>query len=429
MPSLSALASLTAIFASIPSVTAGFDPASQSNVAVYWGQNSYGQGSGANVQQRLSYYCQNTEVNIIPLAFLSSINTPVLNFANQGDPCTVISGSTLFYCSELEADITTCQEAYGKTILLSVGGATYTEGGFTSTQAATAAAKNLWSWFGPDTSGDIRPFGTAVIDGFDFDFESTVSNMPAFGNQLRSLMDTDTNKTWLLSAAPQCPYPDAADGPMLAGTVSFDIVWVQFYNNYCGVQSFVSGVSTQNNYNFDTWDNWAKTVSRNPNVKVMLGIPSNTGAGAGYTSGAALASVIAYSKSFSSFGGVMMWDMSQLYANPGFLDAVNADLGKPAVTVPVTTSTITSTSTSKSSVTSTTNSATTTAPGSTLTTITRTTTTTTTATTSASPTSTGGALVNEWNQCGGQGWTGATNCVPGTTCVAYSIWYSQCNPN
>lgn len=244
--------------------------------------------------------------------------------------------------------------------------------------------------------------------------------MPAFGNQLRSLMDTDKNKTWLLSAAPQCPYPDAADGPMLDGTVSFDIVWVQFYNNYCGVQSFVPGVSTQNNFNFDTWDNWAKTVSLNPNVKVMLGIPSNTGAGAGYTSGAALASVIAYSKSFSSFGGVMMWDMSQLYANSGFLESVNLDLGKPAVTVPVTTSTVTSTSTSKSSITSTTTSATTTAPGSTLTTIT---------TTSASPTSTGGPLVNEWNQCGGQGWTGATNCVPGTTCVAYSIWYSQCNPN
>ncbi|TGO17417.1 hypothetical protein BPAE_0431g00010 [Botrytis paeoniae] len=390
MPSLSVLAPLAGIIASIPSAMAGFDPTSQSNVA------------------------------IIPLAFLSSINTPVLNFANQGDPCTVISGSTLFYCSELEADITTCQETYGKTILLSVGGATYTEGGFTSTQAATTAANNLWSWFGPDTSGDIRPFGTAVIDGFDFDFESTVSNMPAFANQLRSLMDTDTNKTWLLSAAPQCPYPDAADGPMLAGTVSFDIVWVQFYNNYCGVQSFVSGVSTQNNFNFDTWDNWAKTVSLNPNVKVMLGIPSNTGAGAGYTSGAALASVIAYSKSFSSFGGVMMWDMSQLYANTGFLDAVNADLGKPAVTVPVTTNTITSTSTSKSSVTSTTTSATTTAPGSTLTTIT---------TTSVSPTSTGVPLVNEWNQCGGQGWTGATNCVAGTTCVAYSIWYSQCNPN
>jgi chitinase len=233
------------------------------------------------------------------------------------------------------ADIAECQNTYGKTILLSVGGATYTEGGFSSSAAAVAAANNLWSIFGPYSSSSSapRPFGTAVIDGFDFDFESTVSNMPAFGNQLRSLMDANNSKTWLLTAAPQCPYPDAADGPMLAGAVSFDIVWVQFYNNYCGVQSYTAGSSTQNNFNFNTWDNWAKTVSRNPNVKVMLGIPANTGAGSGYESGTALANVISYSKSFSSFGGVMMWDMSQLYANSGFLNAVASDLGAPAQSV------------------------------------------------------------------------------------------------
>ena len=60
----------------------------------------------------------------------------------------------------------------------------------------------------------------------------------------------------------------------------------------------------------------------------MLGIPGNTGAaGAGYETGSTLAAVISYSKSFSSFGGVMIWDMSQVYANPGFLDGVNSDLG------------------------------------------------------------------------------------------------------
>ena len=57
---------------------------------------------------------------------------------------------------------------------------------------------------------------------------------------------------------------------MLAGAVSFDAIWVQFYNNYCGLQSYTAGSSTQNNFNFATWDNWAKTVSLNPNVKVML---------------------------------------------------------------------------------------------------------------------------------------------------------------
>jgi chitinase len=39
---------------------------------------------------------------IIPLAFLTTIANPTLNFANAGDKCTAISGSNLFYCSELE---------------------------------------------------------------------------------------------------------------------------------------------------------------------------------------------------------------------------------------------------------------------------------------------------------------------------------------
>nr|BAO79522.1 endo-1,4-beta-xylanase [Irpex lacteus] len=34
-----------------------------------------------------------------------------------------------------------------------------------------------------------------------------------------------------------------------------------------------------------------------------------------------------------------------------------------------------------------------------------------------------------WGQCGGEGWTGATTCVSGSTCVAQNQWYSQCLPS
>jgi chitinase len=153
--------------------------------------------------------------------------------------------------------------------------------------------------------------------------------MVPFANQLRSLMDAATassGKIYLLTAAPQCPYPDYADNDMLNGAVSFDAIFIQFYNNYCGVSSYVAGSSTQNNFNFDTWDNWAKTVSKNTNVKVLLGVPANTGAGAGYVSASTLNSVISYCTQFSSFGGVMMWDASQAWANSGFVGGVSGDL-------------------------------------------------------------------------------------------------------
>ncbi|KAF5484742.1 putative pectin lyase F-1 [Colletotrichum siamense] len=31
-----------------------------------------------------------------------------------------------------------------------------------------------------------------------------------------------------------------------------------------------------------------------------------------------------------------------------------------------------------------------------------------------------------WSQCGGSGWTGATTCAAGTSCVVQNEWYSQC---
>jgi chitinase len=326
------LFSFTAALAALQGVRAGFDPSSSSNIAVYWGQNSYGQGSGSLAQQNLAYYCQNTDIDVFQLAFVTVINgpggAPEVNFANAGNNCTTFDGTSLLNCPQIGDDIKTCQAA-GKTILLSIGGSTYSEGGFSSTAAAVAGADLIWNTFGPVSSSSSvpRPFGDAVVDGFDFDFESTVSNMPAFANELRSNMNSDTSKEYYLTAAPQCPYPDAADNPMLDGTVSFDAIWVQFYNNYCGLQSFISGSSTQNNFNFETWDGWAKQTSANKNIKVFLGVPANTGAaGSGYEPVSTLSEIISYCKTFSSFGGVMMWDASQAYANDGFISGVSSGL-------------------------------------------------------------------------------------------------------
>ena len=113
-------------------------------------------------------------------------------------------------------------------------------------------------------------------------------------------------------------------------SVGFDAVYVQFYNNYCGVNNF----NNPNDWNFGTWyvadlclitiqlysnhhyrDNWAKTTSPNPNVKVFIGAPaSSTAANAGYVDAATLGSIVEQTRSqYSSFGGVMLWDASQAF--------------------------------------------------------------------------------------------------------------------
>ncbi|KAG6804802.1 hypothetical protein H0H93_006664, partial [Arthromyces matolae] len=71
-----------------------------------------------------------------------------------------------------------------------------------------------------------RPFGTAVLDGIDLDIESGNSKYyDSFINQLRSHTDA-ASKTYYLTAAPQCPYPDEFVGEAL-NAVAFDAVYVQ----------------------------------------------------------------------------------------------------------------------------------------------------------------------------------------------------------
>ncbi|KAF7596599.1 hypothetical protein BBP40_001000 [Aspergillus hancockii] len=379
---------LTVALASLGRAYAKLDLNSTSNVAVYWGQNSFN-GQGKLAQQRLAHYCDG--------------GAPEFDFANAGDRCTKFEGTNLMKCPQMEADINTCQKK-GKTIILSIGGATYSEGGFQSQAAAKAGADLIWKTFGPVKTGGTpsgtpsstpsitssstpsstphvtrpvlnngsitnapysnktsrypagrfnrfnpfhrsnstgihgvraksgtihRPFGNATVDGFDFDFEAKVTHMAAFANRLRELSDADRSRKYYLTAAPQCPYPDVADKDILHGPVSIDAVFVQFYNNWCGVNSFSEGQQTQNSFNFEEWDNWAKSVSKNKHVKVLVGVPANTNAAStGYVPASKLEAVIAYSKSFSSFGGVMMWDVTQAYGNQGFLDGVKNTLMK-----------------------------------------------------------------------------------------------------
>jgi chitinase len=108
--------------------------------------------------------------------------------------------------------------------------------------------------------------------------------------------------------------------------VPLDWVNVQFYNNGCGASSYVPGATDQWNFSFNQWDTWATSASKNPNVKVLLGVPTNTGAGRGYLSPSALQPVISFSSKYKSFGGVMMWDASQAWTNSGFVSSVKSYL-------------------------------------------------------------------------------------------------------
>lgn len=330
-----------------------FDLTKNSNLAVYWGQNSYGvtHPSSTQQQQNLSYYCQDDSIDVLPLAFLDTFfaegGLPHYDLSNicSSDSDPTFSGTELAECQFMAADIEACQ-AKGKLVTLSLGGGAASGVTFSSASQAESFANTIWDLF-LGGSSSTRPFGSAILDGVDLDIEGGgTTYYDSFINQIQSNAQGGSKK-YYISGAPQCPYPDAYMGTVL-NAASFDMVYVQFYNNYCGLTEF----NNPNDWDFSTWDNWAKTVSINPNVKVYIGAPgSSTAAGSGYVDAATLGSIVQQTQgNFSSFGGVMMWDASQAYVNGRYDAAIKAYLtgGPPPPSSPPTSSPPSSTPTSKS---------------------------------------------------------------------------------
>ncbi|KAJ7277398.1 glycoside hydrolase superfamily [Mycena rebaudengoi] len=282
------------------------------------GQNSYGATHGSdtpNWQQTLANYCQDTCIDVIPIAFVDSFSggVPDLNLGNASHfPHGVFRELNLFHqtcddngvtgtCASMAAGIQACQ-AMGKIVTLSLGGGGTTTARFATTTDATNFATTIWNSF-LGGSGAHRPFGSAVLDGVDLDIESgTNTGYAAFATKIRSLWSGASKPyVYYLSAAPQCPFPDAWVGSAL-DTVWFDSVYIQFYNNFWQA-------SNPAGWNYAT--DWLPHLFANPNVKLFIGAPASpTAANAGeYVSASTLGSIASASRALnpSRFGGVMLW--------------------------------------------------------------------------------------------------------------------------
>ncbi|KAG5352040.1 hypothetical protein C0989_004032 [Termitomyces sp. Mn162] len=206
----------------------------------------------------------------------------------------------------MAADISACQ-AKGKIVTLSLGGASASVGFLSDGQAATFA-QTIWDLF-LGGSSSIRPFGTAVLDGIDLDIEGGSSaSYTTFINTIRSRA-SGASKKYYITAAPQCVFPDAALSSVLNAAI-FDAV----YGSITILAVFNRSVK---NWNFGLWDDWARFTSPNKNVKIYIGAPASpSAAGSGYQHIDTMKNIsVSMRKSFPSFGGVMLWDVSQAYAN------------------------------------------------------------------------------------------------------------------
>lgn len=291
----------------------------------YWGQNSIGSKvTRSKWEKDLRYFCNNHKFDIYLVAFIHRLfrnnrnrdGLPGMNFAHHCSYAPDLQNPNVFECATIGGGIRDCQRL-GKKILISLGGDTC-DGSLGTSQNAKKLAYYIWNLFlGGKEMQDKRPFLWTVMDGVDLDIETgSHKYYPDFVREMRRLMKTDPNKQYLITAAPQCPFPDRWMGPQIQGSAlqdcghEFDYLFLQFYNNYCypGSQYFVSVV--------DTWLNWAQSIPNGP--LIVLGLPAGpeaAGKSHYYFPPDKLAVVYKKIRDKPGVGGIMFWDCSWVQNN------------------------------------------------------------------------------------------------------------------
>jgi chitinase len=168
-------------------------------VTTYYGQN------GQDVD--FAALCEDSNVDIVPLAFVTYFPKEndangycKMNFANNGwasefwtNPVTGVTYPDVFDNMHTFTGVIQKCQANGKKVLISLGGdprcmdlhrddgrgkadtIADSDVSLTSNTHAEQVAVQLWRMFGPVQQGVVipRPFGSNVVDGFDFDVEGT----------------------------------------------------------------------------------------------------------------------------------------------------------------------------------------------------------------------------------------------------------------
>lgn len=302
---------------------ASYDSSCSNNVVTYWGQNSWGGAhldDPAHWEGTLASYCQDDTFDVINISFLTNFNLTGLPVLNHAFHCeTVFENTNTLHCPDIGADIKTCQKN-GKKIVLSLGGGNIYTYGLSSDAQGQAFADTVWDMF-LGGSSQYRPYNDAVLDGVDLDIESGEhTGYVAFINQLRSRFQK-ASKQYIISAAPQCVYPDRNLGSTLQAAW-IDNDYVQFYNNPCNL----ANIDNKWNFDYASWDTLTKK-NPNPNSKMYVGLPAGTGAaGNGYLELSTLKADLnqLYTNFTSTFGGIMLWDASWSSNNKAYVQSLSS---------------------------------------------------------------------------------------------------------
>lgn len=329
----SRVAFATGLLASTAS--AAYDASAKSNVAVYWGQ-------GSN-QMTLLEVCLDPNVDIVNIGFVNKFpkkrgEYPGTNHANAcgdatyTDPTTNQPSKLLSSCPGVGEAINACKRR-GKKVMLSLGGGWPTDYYLPTPDVANWFAEFLLGAYGPPTAewkaaGKPRPFGDAYVDGFDLDLEAAEWDVPSadmlyanydvFGKYIKA------HSKMLLSGAPQCVVPDARIFLALK-EVPFDFLFTQFYNTWtCSAAKAVQDMknNAESTFTFNTWISWLKNNSKNPDIKLYLGLAAGEDGlpthKDHYLAPEDANMLVQSLQGDSMFGGIMLWEATVSKNNPTY---------------------------------------------------------------------------------------------------------------
>ncbi len=155
-------------------------------------------------------------------------------------------------------------------------------------------------------------FPVAALTGGQITESGDPTGYKAMATQLRSNFESDSTKKYYLTAAPQCPFPDASIP--LDVCEELDYVWVQFYNNgecNLGQSGFTQAVKQ-----------WSSGIER---AKLFIGaLASDANGDQGYVPTEELVSSVqsVQAMSLSNFGGAMLWEAQLAVENGNYQKAI-----------------------------------------------------------------------------------------------------------
>ncbi|GMM34877.1 hypothetical protein DASC09_022020 [Saccharomycopsis crataegensis] len=309
----------------------------QNNLAVYWGQNSIelDHDDGKHVEYtRLIDICDDPNVDIVIISFVDEFLTVENSFQIHNDDVNHNNNIAINAISILRNgfsdDFDYSPQTFGeeieecklneKIVLLSFGGDTGSYG-FDSEEHAIEFADVLYQWFGNHSEVNMskKPFRNAAINGIDLDIENSQYNNVYYIGFIKRIRE-NFGPEFLIAGAPQCLYPDEnMDVLLTSEEIYFDILFIQFYNN-----GYDCNANT-NNFNWNTWVDYAANHQPNKQLKLFMGLPASDGeiaAENGYIDDKALLkdkiNFVEENGGDKWFGGISLWEASLGYNNYDF---------------------------------------------------------------------------------------------------------------